>query len=204
MCSSLFQLAPGLRDLSQAEKRIAVKYIKLGKFTKWNSKLSWMHKTLSENRCDFVNLLRFTYQLFSSQFEINHVIQEPTGAIQNTFIPSKRDGASFLRSTLPTLTVKLQKMMEPTDQISYPAGGNSGKLVEKPALSDRDFRSFLDNVGELVRYESIFYTEISTRYFRSIFQAKMFLQHLSKEIRGTFCFVCTLGILASINVNEQG
>ena len=81
MCSSLFQLAPGLRDLSQAEKRIAVKYIKLGKFTKWNSKLSWMHKTLSENRCDFVNLLRFTYQLFSSQFEINHVIQEPTGAI---------------------------------------------------------------------------------------------------------------------------
>ena len=75
--------------------------------------------------------------------------------MNSLLVTSKRDGASFLRSTIPALTVKLQKMMEPTDQISYPTGGNSGKLVEKPALSDRDFRSFLDNVGELVRYESV-------------------------------------------------
>ena len=75
--------------------------------------------------------------------------------MNSLLVTSKRDGASFLRSTIPALTVKLQKMMEPTDQISYPTGGNSGKLVEKPALSDRDFRSFLDNVGELVRYESM-------------------------------------------------
>ena len=77
--------------------------------------------------------------------------------MNSLLVTSKRDGASFLRSTIPALTVKLQKMMEPTDQISYPTGGNIGKLVEKPALSDRDFRSFLDNVGELVRYESIRY-----------------------------------------------
>ena len=76
--------------------------------------------------------------------------------MNSLLVTSKRDGASFLRSTIPALTVKLQKMMEPTDQISYPTGGNSGKLVEKPALSDRDFRSFLDNVGELVRYESTY------------------------------------------------
>ena len=76
--------------------------------------------------------------------------------MNSLLVTSKRDGASFLRSTIPALTVKLQKMMEPTDQISYPTVGNSGKLVEKPALSDRDFRSFLDNVGELVRYESTY------------------------------------------------
>merc|ERR1719412_1142711 len=44
--------------------------------------------------------------------------------------------------------------MEPTDyQISNPHTGgiSSSKHQEKPPLSDRDFRSFLDNVGELVR-----------------------------------------------------
>ena len=57
-------------------------------------------------------------------------------------------------------------MMEPTDQISYPGLNNHGmtKLVEKPALSDRDFRSFLDNVGELVRYE----------FYRSIFSTVLY------------------------------
>ena len=75
--------------------------------------------------------------------------------MNSLLVTSKRDGASFLRSTIPALTAKMQKMMEPTDQISYPNSVNSGKLIEKPALSDREFRSFLDNVGELVRYESI-------------------------------------------------
>ena len=34
--------------------------------------------------CQFVNLLSITEQLFSSQLEINQVIQEPTEANQNT------------------------------------------------------------------------------------------------------------------------
>ena len=33
---------------------------------------------LGENNCHFVNLLSFTEQLFSSQSEINHMIQDPT------------------------------------------------------------------------------------------------------------------------------
>ena len=33
--------------------------------------------------CHFVNLLSFTQQLFSSQLEINHVIQQPSEAKYN-------------------------------------------------------------------------------------------------------------------------
>ena len=33
---------------------------------------------LSENNRHFLNFFSFTLQLISSQFEINHVIQEPT------------------------------------------------------------------------------------------------------------------------------
>jgi len=87
----------------------------------------------------------------SSESAISPTAAAAQEAIHQLFVTSKRDGASFLRSTIPALTAKMQKMMEPTDQISYPNSVNSGKLIEKPALSDREFRSFLDNVGELVR-----------------------------------------------------
>ena len=78
MCSSLYQLAPGSRDLSQAEKwkNCCVK----GSKNKITIKI-----VLDEQSCQvsghsfhFVNLLSFTKQLLSSQLEINHVIQEPT------------------------------------------------------------------------------------------------------------------------------
>ena len=98
---------------------------------------------------------------FSSGFESEHKVSSestisPTAAaaqeaIHQLFVTSKRDGANFLRSTIPALTVKLQKMMEPTDQISNSISSTVSKHQEKPPLSDRDFRSFLDNVGELVR-----------------------------------------------------
>ena len=76
-------------------------------------------------------------------------------AIHQLFVTSKRDGANFLRSTLPALTVKLSKMMQETSPTSelQPQSILSGhsKHSSKPPLSDKDFRSFLDNVGELIR-----------------------------------------------------
>ena len=53
---------------------------------------------LSENSCHFVNFFRFTYCLFSSHLEINHVIQEPTEINQNTCRPpifSQVDGLYY-------------------------------------------------------------------------------------------------------------
>ena len=87
----------------------------------------------------------------SSESSISPTAAAAQEAIHQLFVTSKRDGANFLRSTIPALTVKLQKMMEPTDQISN-ISSTVSKHQEKPPLSDRDFRSFLDNVGELVRY----------------------------------------------------
>ena len=50
MCSSSLELAPGSRDLSQAEKRITIEQIK--KIT--------LKIVLDEQSCHFVTLLSFT------------------------------------------------------------------------------------------------------------------------------------------------
>ena len=68
MGSSWLQLAPGSRDLFQAEKRITV-MLKLGKCTKWHSKLSWMNKV--------VFWVKIVVNLLSLQLIILFVIQEP-------------------------------------------------------------------------------------------------------------------------------
>ena len=62
MSSSLLQLALGMRELSQTEKRIKAGQIQKIILT------SWMNTVviLSENSCHFVNLLSFTVILFSA------------------------------------------------------------------------------------------------------------------------------------------
>ena len=55
MCSSLPKLAHGLRDLSQAEKRLS----KAEQILKMTLKLSWLNQ-FSEYSCHFVNLLSGT------------------------------------------------------------------------------------------------------------------------------------------------
>ena len=68
--------------------------------------------------------------------------------LQQLVISSKSNGANFLKSTLPALTTKLQRMvtMPSEDHVTHQPVNNS-----RAPLSDKEFRSFLDNVGELVR-----------------------------------------------------
>ena len=75
MCSSLLQLAPGSRDVSQAEKRITVV---TGLNTTLFSLKMVLGEILSESSCHYVNLLSLQQQLFFSQLEINHMIQQPS------------------------------------------------------------------------------------------------------------------------------
>ena len=74
MSSSFLQLAVGSRDLSQAEQIHTVTTI----FTQNDN---FLHP---RPLCEFAQLCK---QLFLSQLEINHVIQEPTEARQNTCRP---------------------------------------------------------------------------------------------------------------------
>ena len=64
-------------------------------------------------------------------------------AIHQLFVTSKQ---SFLKSTIPALTNKLQRMVTSEEQQPQ-----QSQPQLNPPLSDREFRSFLDNVGELVR-----------------------------------------------------
>ena len=66
-------------------------------------------------------------------------------AIHQLFVTSKQ---SFLKSTIPALTTKLQRMVTSDEQQPQQSQPQSQL---NPPLSDREFRSFLDNVGELVR-----------------------------------------------------
>ena len=51
---------------------------------------------------------------------------------------------NFLKATLPALTTKLSKMVTtPSEEVHQPTNNS------RPPLSDKEFRSFLDNVGEL-------------------------------------------------------
>ena len=73
MCSDLLQLAPESRGLSQAENC----YVKVSKLFL----LKMITLFIQDNfECHLVNLLSFTKQLFSSQIEISHVIQQPCKA----------------------------------------------------------------------------------------------------------------------------
>ena len=77
---------------------------------------------------------------------VEELTKLPKNSVDDFYLKVETFAHAWVRS------VKLQKMMEPTDyQISNPHIGGLSKQLEKPALSDRDFRSFLDNVGELVR-----------------------------------------------------
>ena len=97
----------------------------------------------------------FTYLVFFSGFDQPKVSSEsaisPSAAtaqdtLQQLVISSKSNGANFLKSTLPALTNKLQRMVtSPIEEVHQPTINNS-----RPPLSDKEFRSFLDNVGELV------------------------------------------------------
>ena len=71
----------------------------------------------------------------SSENAVSPTVQATQEAIHQLFAASKRDGANFLRSTIPALTVKLQKMMDQSGPVDLQTlKGN------KPALSDREFR----------------------------------------------------------------
>ncbi len=72
-------------------------------------------------------------------------------ALQQLVITSKRDGANFLKSTLPALTIRLQKALNMPLEEVHGSATTSSSHSSRQALSDREFRSFLDNVGELVR-----------------------------------------------------
>ena len=64
--------------------------------------------------------------------------------LQQLVFNSKNNGANFLKATLPALTTKLSKMVTtPSEEIHQPTNNS------RPPLSDKEFRSFLDNVGEL-------------------------------------------------------
>ena len=103
----------------------------------------------------FCILLPFLHIWFFSGFDQPKVSSEsaisPSAAtaqdtLQQLVISSKSNGANFLKSTLPALTNKLQRMVtSPIEEVHQPTINNS-----RPPLSDKEFRSFLDNVGELV------------------------------------------------------
>ena len=69
-------------------------------------------------------------------------------AIHQLFVTSKQN---FLKSTIPALTNKLQRMVTLPNEATTEATASGQSQASKPPLSDREFRSFLDNVGELVR-----------------------------------------------------
>ena len=75
---SLLQLAPRSRDNSSWEENNC--YVKLSKFTKWQlfSLKMTTFLILDNFQCNYLSFLSFSQQLFSTQVEINHVIQEET------------------------------------------------------------------------------------------------------------------------------
>ena len=82
----------------------------------------------------------------SSESAISPSAATAQDTLQQLVISSKSNGANFLKSTLPALTNKLQRMVtSPIEEVHQPTINNS-----RPPLSDKEFRSFLDNVGELV------------------------------------------------------
>ena len=83
----------------------------------------------------------------SSESAISPSTASAQDTLQQLVVSSKSNGANFLKTTLPALTTKLQKMVtSPIEEVHQPVINNS-----RPPLSDKEFRSFLDNVGELVR-----------------------------------------------------
>ena len=87
MCSSIFQLAPGSRDFSQAKYKLSCKAEQIQKITfkKLHSKLSWMNKVviLSGNSCHFVSCSACNNKLFSSQLEKSHLLNGTTSEVQH-------------------------------------------------------------------------------------------------------------------------
>lgn len=113
--------------------------------------------TTSNNRSDLINKL-------DADLDEDKVVGDHSDSFQVAATPA---GAGFLRKhvgqTLPALTMKLHKALT-LPESGQPGvsgridkiGANFTQMVEglttlRKPLSDRDFRSFLDNVGELVR-----------------------------------------------------
>ena len=82
----------------------------------------------------------------SSESAISPTAAAAQEAIHQLFVTSKQ---SFLKSTIPALTNKLQRMVTTPNEDQNQQ--SQQQLLLNPPLSDREFRSFLDNVGELVR-----------------------------------------------------
>ena len=82
MCSTMLQLTPGSRDISQAEKEINVcKAEQIHKMTTQNG--SWMQKVVILSEVKQLSFCEF------AQLEINHVIQQPTEENQRTCRPPR-------------------------------------------------------------------------------------------------------------------
>ena len=99
---------------------------------------------------DKVNLRAFesssTEAKVSSESALSPTAAAAQEAIHQLFVTSKQ---SFLKSTIPALTNKLQRMVTTPNEDQNQ--GSQHQSLLNPPLSDREFRSFLDNVGELVR-----------------------------------------------------
>ena len=74
----------------------------------------------------------------------NAVSPTPAPEKPQQLVFNSKNGANFLKATLPALTTKLSKMVTtPSEEVHQPTNNS------RPPLSDKEFRSFLDNVGEL-------------------------------------------------------
>ena len=112
----------------------------------------------------------------SSESAISPSAATAQDTLQQLVISSKSNGANFLKSTLPALTNKLQRMVtSPIEEVHQPTINNS-----RPPLSDKEFRSFLDNVGELVNKTFLLDSRLDSFAEKKIVKNSVKLTHFCK------------------------
>ena len=70
--------------------------------------------------------------------------------IQSLVNHSNQKSVNFFNQTIPALTKKIHKALSMPDE-SQPSPKSSPDKTLRPPVSDKEFRGFLDNVGQLVR-----------------------------------------------------